>query len=226
VHSRCSPRVAVHHSHLRRHLTGARHRAGLRPGATGFIGSRPPARLLRRGIRWWPDADARRMPQVELLRPDRLQCEGDPSLSGPGRSASRAVTRWSRSPASRSPAPVVTDAVKERAERSRVGGLSRIARGDRPGYRRDSGPRPRLCSAIGYYGSRGQSSRGRPARRGLPRQVCVHWEAEATGGGARRARVHLTHGVVLGRGRGALAKWCRPSALRRRSIGSGRQVLS
>ena len=196
-------------------------------GATGFVGSRLVRDLLRRGDHVVAlTRDGRR------LRPgDRLEVvEGDPARPGPWQerlSGCDAVVTLAGEPIS---AQRFTAAFKERAERSRIGGVERIveALGRLPAEAR---PRALVSgSASGYYGDQGDrvltedDGPGDDYLAGL----CVRWEAAARPAEALGVRVApLRLGVVLGEGGGALAKML-PAfrAFLGGPLGSGRQYLS
>jgi len=221
VHSRCSPTspclIATSVG------TDGSEEASCGSSSTGATGSSqpPPAQLLRRGDQVVAlTRDARRMPQVELLGDDRLQCRGRSvplgALAGALAGCDAVVAlagepiagaRWDR-------------AFKERAERSRVGGLSRIVEAI---GRMPEGQRPRVlvsASAIGYYGSRGDeelTEDDRPARTSSPGCACTGRPRPT--GRRRSACACAPHAWACARrGRPARSpRWCRPSAPSSRS---------
>lgn len=71
------------------------------------------------------------------------------------------------------------------------------------------------ASAVGFYGARGDEplSEDSAAGKGYLAGVCVAWEEEAKRAQELGVRVALLRtGIVLGKGRGALAKWFRLSS--------------
>lgn len=201
-------------------------------GATGFVGGRLVRDLLRRGDQVVAlTRDRGRMGPAELLDPERLVVvQGDPAAAGPWQEALSgcdAVVALAGEPIA---GQRFTASFKERAERSRVGGLARLCEGL---SRLPAEARPRAlvsASAVGFYGPRGDapvSEEDGPGADFLA-GLCARWEGaarEAEGLGLRVALMRL--GVVLGREGGALAKMA-PAfrAFLGGPIGSGRQYVS
>jgi uncharacterized protein (TIGR01777 family) len=85
------------------------------------------------------------------------------------------------------------------------------------------------ASAVGYYGSRGDEplTEASAPGNGFLARLCVDWEEEARRAEAHGVRVAvLRTGIVLGKGRGALAKMLPPFKLFLGGrLGSGRQWM-
>jgi uncharacterized protein (TIGR01777 family) len=85
------------------------------------------------------------------------------------------------------------------------------------------------ASAVGYYGSRGDETLTEASAPGndFLARLCVEWEGEARAAEAHGVRVALLRtGIVLGKGKGALAKMVPPFKLFFGGrLGSGRQWM-
>jgi uncharacterized protein len=107
-----------------------------------------------------------------------------------------------------------TGAQKERLRRSRIEGTSSLVQAVAKAKNR-----PKFlinASAVGYYGGRGDevlSENSKPGS-GFLADLCVEWEEEARKAEALGVRVVLLRtGVVLAKGKGALAKMVPPFKL-------------
>jgi uncharacterized protein (TIGR01777 family) len=179
-------------------------------GATGLVGARLTARLLRRGdavraLTRNPEAAARRLGvQVSPVAWDGLSVPGE-ALAG-----AAAVVHLAGEPIF---AGRLTPERRRRIRSSRVEATRSLARaiGALPESQR---PRTVVCaSAVGYYGDRGEerlSEESSPGR-GFLADVCRDWEAAAVAAeehGARVARLRI--GIVLAREGGALPRMALP----------------
>ena len=121
-----------------------------------------------------------------------------------------------------------TDAQKHRLRESRLETTRAIARAIQAATRP---PQTLLnASAVGYYGSRGDTrlvERSSPGDDFLGR-LCVEWESEArAAGGPGTSVVYLRTGIVLERDGGALAKMLLPFRLFAGGpVGAGDQYMS
>jgi uncharacterized protein len=157
-------------------------------GATGFVGKALMAALLKHGHTG--RAISARGFSAEML----AGCQAVVNLAG-----EPIAQRW-------------TAEVKERIRSSRVDGTRALVAAMRT-------HRPQVlinASAVGYYGSRGDTilTEAAPAANDFLGQTCREWEdaaVEAEGLGVRGARLRL--GVVLGRDGGALQTMLPPFRL-------------
>ena len=179
-------------------------------GATGLVGARLAASLVRRGdavrvLTRDPEAAARRLGvRVSAVAWDGLSVPGE-ALTG-----ASAVVHLAGEPVF---AGRLTPERRRRIRSSRIEGTRSLARaiGALPRAQR---PRTLVCaSAVGYYGDRGDERlpEEAPPGRGFLADVCRDWEAAAVTAEAHGARVAcLRVGIVLAREGGALPRMALP----------------
>lgn len=192
-------------------------------GATGLVGARLLPALLDAGeavaaVTRRPDRAGASDPRAERVGWDGRRLSGD-ALSG-----TRALVHLAGEPVFGGP---VTAARRRRIRDSRVestralvDALAALPAEDRPDVF--------VCaSAVGYYGSRGESVLDEDAApgEGFLAEVCVAWEREAARAEALGIRrVSLRIGIVLAREGGALAPLARLFGLGLGGpLGDGRQ---
>jgi uncharacterized protein (TIGR01777 family) len=179
-------------------------------GATGLVGGRLTAGLVRRGnavrvLTRSPEAAARRLgAQVSPVVWDGR------SLPGEALTGSAAVVHLAGEPVF---AGRLTPERRRRIRDSRIESTRSLARaiGALPEAQR---PRTLVCaSAVGYYGDRGDEllAEEAPSGRGFLADVCRDWEAAAVLAEAHGTRVaRLRIGIVLAREGGALPRMALP----------------
>jgi uncharacterized protein (TIGR01777 family) len=193
-------------------------------GASGFIGSMLVQRLLQRG-------DAlillSRQARSSTAGPNTEWLVWEPGKSGPWEEAMEgadgvinlagegiAERRW-------------TEQRKERLRASRIESTRALVSAM---ARAKSKPQFLInASAVGYYGSRGDETLTEESASGKDylAQVCVAWETEAKKAQDLGVRVTLLRtGIVLAKGKGALAKMVTPFKLFvGGALGSGQQWM-
>jgi uncharacterized protein (TIGR01777 family) len=193
-------------------------------GASGFIGSMLVQRLLQRG-------DAllllSRQARSSTAGPNTKWLVWEPGKSGPWEEAMEgadgvinlagegiAERRW-------------TEQRKERLRASRIESTRALVSAM---ARAKSKPQFLInASAVGYYGSRGDETLTEESASGKDylAQVCVAWETEAKKAQDLGVRVTLLRtGIVLAKGKGALAKMVTPFKLFvGGALGSGQQWM-
>lgn len=192
-------------------------------GATGLVGARLLPALLDAGeavaaVTRRPDCAGAGDPRAERVGWDGLRLSGD-ALAG-----TRALVHLAGEPVFGGPA---TASRRRRIRDSRVESTRALvdAMGALP-----AGDRPQVfvcASAVGYYGSRGESVLDEDAGpgEGFLAEVCLAWEKQAARAEALGIRrVSLRIGIVLAREGGALAPLARLFGLGLGGpLGDGRQ---
>jgi len=185
-------------------------RAVLVSGATGLVGARLTAALLRRGdavraLTRSPEAAALRLgAQATPVAWDGLSVPGE-ALAG-----TDAVVHLAGEPVF---AGRLTPARRSRIRSSRIDSTHSIVRGigELPQARR---PRAFVCaSAVGYYGDRGDECLSEAAApgHGFLADICQDWESAAQTAEEHGVRVAcLRIGIVLAREGGALPRMALP----------------
>jgi uncharacterized protein (TIGR01777 family) len=177
-------------------------------GATGLVGARLLSALLDAGnavaaVTRRPDRAGGSDPRAERVGWDGLRLSGD-ALAG-----TQALVHLAGEPVFGGPPTAarrrrILDSRVE-STRALVDALTALPAGDRPDVF--------VCaSAVGYYGSRGESVLDEDAGpgEGFLAEVCVAWEREAARAEALGVRrVSLRIGIVLAREGGALAPLAR-----------------
>lgn len=192
-------------------------------GASGFIGTALIARLKASGHRI--HLLGRSVPKDDSIIFSKWDAMGTQLPDAEAIASADAIIHLAGEPV----AQRWSDDVKRRIRESRVNGTRRLV--DAIAASKDHKPKVLVsASAIGYYGSRGDTivnETSKPGKGFLP-DVCVEWETAAQSATAYGLRVvNVRIGIVLGRDGGALAQML-PFFLMGAGgrIGSGQQYMS